>query len=436
MFNIILGFIAQLGFISLSWRRPIYGLCLIIILLPSYLWRFDLVGLPTTFLEIMIWWLFIIWLIKEQRFSRINWLFDKSAENLVPKIWRYLISIWLIISIIACLHNPTLTALGLWRAYFLEPILFFIIFIYLIKDQADLKLVIKSFGLLLLGLFIVAIYQNFSGWNLPLAYDLPNVRRLTTIFSYPNALSLLVAPITAFFAGLYLVERRHNYLYLALFFVGFLLIWWTVSQGAIAGVIFSIMVYGAYLVNKFLQSHYSFRIRGIVYTFILFVLLVLWFKHPLALKFRQELFQPQLNLAASSLEIRSSQWQETFLMLKDHWWSGAGLAAYQLNMVPYHHVDWLEIYLYPHNLFLNFWSELGILGLLCFLAILFFIIREFKFLFKNNQILFWPLLFMWLTWFVQGLVDVPYFKNDLSVLFFIQLGLLLIARRLNNRFTL
>ena len=123
-------------------------------------------------------------------------------------------------------------------------------------------------------------------------------------------------------------------------------------------------------------------------------------------------------------------------MLKDHWWSGAGLAAYQLNMVPYHHVDWLEIYLYPHNLFLNFWSELGILGLLCFLAILFFIIREFKFLFKNNQILFWPLLFMWLSWFVQGLVDVPYFKNDLSVLFFIQLGLLLIAKRLNNRFTL
>lgn len=436
MLNIILGLIAQLIFIVLSWRRPLYGLCFIIVLLPSYLWRFSIVGMPTTFLELMIVWLFIIWLIKNNLWQRINWQFKSSAENLVPKTWRYLISAWLLVSILAVLHNPTLAALGLWRAYFLEPIIFFIMFVYLVKTASDLKLVIKSLGFLLFGLFIIAIYQNITDWNLPLAYNLPHPRRLTAVFSYPNALGLLVAPLTAFFAGLYLINHKRQPLYLALFFVGFLLIWWAMSQGAIAGIIFSLAVYGFYLLIKFLQAHYSYKSRLIFYALIVVLLIFLWFKNPLALKFQQELFQPQLNqLTASSLEIRSNQWQETMLMLKDHWWSGAGLSAYQSTMTPYRQYDWIETYLYPHNLFLNFWSELGLLGLLSFLTILYFLIQELKKLFQNNNILAWPLLLMWLTWLIHGLVDVPYFKNDLSVLFFIQLALLLISKRLSGKFT-
>lgn len=433
MFNIL---IAQLIFIVLSWRRPLYGLCLIIILLPSYLWRLAIVGMPTTFLELMIIWLFLIWLIKNNLWQKINWLFDKSAENLIPKHWRYLISAWLLISILAWLHNPTLAAMGLWRAYWLEPILFFIMFVYLVKTPTDLKLIIKSLGFLLSWLFIITFYQSVTGWNLPLIYDLPNTRRLTAIFTYPNALGLLTAPLTAFFAGLYLVYRQQKHIYLGLFFVGFLLAWWAVSQGAIVGIIFSLIVYGAYLLIRFLQSRYNRKFRMAFYIIIFLFLVFLWFKNPLALKFQQELFHPQLDLKASSLEIRSNQWQETRLMLNDHWWSGAGLAAYQTTMTPYRQYDWIETYLYPHNLFLNFWSELGLLGLLCFLAILFFVAYELGCLLKNRQILAWPLLLMWLTWFIHGLVDVPYFKNDLSILFFIQLGLLLVSKRLNNQFTL
>jgi len=37
--------------------------------------------------------------------------------------------------------------------------------------------------------------------------------------------------------------------------------------------------------------------------------------------------------------------------------------------------------------------------------------------------MFWPLTMMWSTWFIHGLVDVPYFKNDLSVLFFVMLAM-------------
>jgi len=85
-------------------------------------------------------------------------------------------------------------------------------------------------------------------------------------------------------------------------------------------------------------------------------------------------------------------------MLKDgRLITGAGLANYQATVEPYHtqgifikdfsdpdaqrklvfneayrmaHWQPLEIYLYPHNLVLNFWSELGLAGLLLFIWII------------------------------------------------------------------
>jgi O-antigen ligase len=142
---------------------------------------------------------------------------------------------------------------------------------------------------------------------------------------------------------------------------------------------------------------------------------------------KQELFNPNLDLSASSLEIRSSQWQETALMLKDNFIFGSGLNAYQKTMEKYHQNDWLEIYLYPHNIFLNFWVELGLFGLLVFLSLMVFIFISLRNLFKTKNILAWPLSLTWLIWFIHGLVDVPYFKNDLSILFFIFLVLTISA---------
>ena len=148
--------------------------------------------------------------------------------------------------------------------------------------------------------------------------------------------------------------------------------------------------------------------------------------------FKQQLFQPELNLQATSLEIRSSQWQETWSMLQDNLIFGSGIYGYQDKMLNYHHYEWLEIYLYSHNIFLNFWAEIGLFGLIIFLAIMLYIVVVLRKLFIGKSELAWPLTLMWLTWFVQGLVDVPYFKNDLSILFFLFLGITLFAQEQLN----
>ena len=80
-----------------------------------------------------------------------------------------------------------------------------------------------------------------------------------------------------------------------------------------------------------------------------------------------------------------------------------------------------------YNLFLNFWTEIGLIGLSLFLLFLVYIVCSLRNLFLEKNILAWPLSLAWSTWFIHGLVDVPYFKNDLSILFFIFLALTLIA---------
>jgi len=91
----------------------------------------------------------------------------------------------------------------------------------------------------------------------------------------------------------------------------------------------------------------------------------------------------------------------------------------------------LEIYLYPHNLVLNFWSELGLAGLLLFI----WIILKYFWLgisslslrgsasdrsnLTTEKYLVIGLISAMVVIIVHGLVDVPYFKNDLAIMFWL-----------------
>lgn len=166
-------------------------------------------------------------------------------------------------------------------------------------------------------------------------------------------------------------------------------------------------------------------------------------------------------------EIRKQQWRETWQMLKDNkrWFFGVGLSGYQSAVAPYHqegiffnkdrdrdfqrkivifdeqykanHWQPVETYLYPHNIFLNFWTELGAPGAILFI----WIIAKFFFIgvsrFKRGcelrggrayKYLNFGLISAMTAILVHGIVDVPYFKNDLSVMFWVLLALMSILK--------
>jgi len=90
----------------------------------------------------------------------------------------------------------------------------------------------------------------------------------------------------------------------------------------------------------------------------------------------------------------------------------------------------LEIYLYPHNIVLNFWSELGFLGLLLFLWIaLKYLWLVFINYFKKRDGFTLGLCLAMLVILIHGLVDVPYFKNDLAAMFWLFIAMLGVVKK-------
>src|SRR2546429_5347009 len=72
----------------------------------------------------------------------------------------------------------------------------------------------------------------------------------------------------------------------------------------------------------------------------------------------------------NTFEGRLQIWSDTLHMLRDHPIFGAGLRAYAIVMRPYVTTPKHIPELYPHNIFLAMWVELGLLGLAAFVVLL------------------------------------------------------------------
>jgi len=73
----------------------------------------------------------------------------------------------------------------------------------------------------------------------------------------------------------------------------------------------------------------------------------------------------------------------------------------------------------PHNIFLAFWLQTGLIGLVGFIWLIIIII----FLNYKPKILSFILLYAIIYILIHGLVDTTYWKNDLSVIFWVIIAL-------------
>jgi len=82
----------------------------------------------------------------------------------------------------------------------------------------------------------------------------------------------------------------------------------------------------------------------------------------------------------------------------------------------------LDTHNFPHNIFLNFWTETGLLGLISFIVLSsIFIFRGLK---QKKGLLALGLSLFVIALMTQGLIDNPYFKNDLAIVFWLALSLI------------
>lgn len=434
-------------FAILSWRKTTWAISLIIFALPSYLIRFHLGPIPMTLLEVMILILFVVWVVK------LIW--QKQLNQISLSNYRWWILLFLITSAIAIyVSENRLAAMGIWKAYFFEPILFFLIFINSIREKKDWQLVIRAFGASALLVAIPAIIQKFTGWGIPNEFwRAEETRRVTSWFGYPNAVGLYLASIIVLFFGKLIDEiiRKASRVWEKVFALAVVVlsagsIFWAGSEGAMAGGVIGLFFLGIFYPNK------KLRIATLV-IIVLAALSVAVFPLP------RHYFIEKVTMRDLSGQIRAQQWRETWKMLDDgRIISGAGLSNYQASVEPYHQdgifVDdgqpnfvlrvwqdkafrekvWqpTEIYIYPHNILLNFWSEIGFFGMLVvFLLLLKLFINYLRVYRQESKNFYIILLAVMVAIIVHGLVDVPYFKNDLSALWWLvfAMGVVLVKRK-------
>ncbi|MEI7620379.1 MAG: O-antigen ligase family protein [Candidatus Falkowbacteria bacterium] len=456
MFNILV-LVYAIFYLVLAQIRPTWAMMLIIAALPSYLIRFSLAGIPCTLLELMIILSFASWIfgvLKGHRFNFKKYLQEKNNRKPYPFKWE-IMAILLVSYGAVFVASLSSSALGIFKAYFFEPIIFFILVINILGKEKDVvNKIIWPMVVSALAVSLMAIYQKITGqfiFNEFWANEA--TRRSVSFFGFPNAVGLYLAPIvvilSAFLHQKLLVkfDRKNirEILVITLTIVLSLLsILFAQSEGALIGIAAAAVFYGL-LVNKKMRQ---------VTIVTLVVGLMLLVSTPKLLDYVKH----KATLTDLSGQIRRQQWIETKKMLvnENTWILGTGLSGYQENVNPFHQEgiflknddpNWLEkvrtsaeyrtqvwqpteIYMYPHNIFLNFWTELGLLGMVLFAWVMFkYTYSSIKLFLSEkkkgvNNFIILGLGAAMIAILVHGLVDVPYFKNDLSVFFWLLLAFL------------
>ncbi len=434
----------------LSYKKPIYAIGLTTILLPTYLFRSQIWFIPVTFLELCILVTFFGWLVKQFTVNRQPLI---EAKRLAVIGYRLPIILILLASTISVFVAPDRTAAaGLWKAYFVEPILFFLVLINVLKTEQDKKTVLWALGISTLAISLLAIWQKLTGFGIAEAsWMAPAHRRVTSIFTSPNAVGLYLGPILAIYFGWLVSElpkvRLANrtfwlvILKLLITIPAILAVLFTVSQGTWLGLAAAIIFLAFFacppkpdLPSEVQETKEGGRRWGwnkklttiIVLTAIIACLLIPLSRHQILelVTFQDASGQNRLMLLQISQKYLITNFKNFIF--------GAGILGFAQVQDQVREPLTMEALLYPHNIFLNFWLEIGLLGLISFIWL---IIKFLKTGFGpsrrridvNSPSADWlklGILAAMITIIVHGLIDVPYFKNDLAVLFWLIIGLL------------
>jgi O-antigen ligase len=432
-------------FAYITYRRFEYGLFLFFLLLPTYLIRFSLLGIPTTLLEMMFLILFGIWLLS--RISQKNMMgFGLRVMGTLKQFYQthtiltYSTTLFLLGATISIFTSVDIrTALGEWKAFYVEPVLLFILLVHWHTTQSTPEKSAIRFiytPLILCGLItaLFAVIQRYTdGWMVPYAFwENRATYRVTAWYGFPNAVGLFLAPLIPL--ALYIAYTTYaKEKYIAIVSILCIIlstaaILFAKSTGAIIGVIGSI---GITLV-LYKRTRIITLLLGTIATLCILTL-------PQLAPIKEELlFQDR------SGQIRLAIYDETKQLLADRPLLGAGIASYEERIEPYHGLvngESIEIYHHPHNLFLTLWINIGLIGLVGFVGILFVLFRHGVSFYAQTRTSFltslsYSALLSLCIILITGLVDSPYIKNDLAFLFWAIIALIHITTQSNRQDTL
>ena len=368
--------------------------------MPLYVVRWHAGPLPTTLLENLVLLTVLLYLITV-------WRHHEPLPKRTP--YDIPILVFLVAGAIGIFVAPDhRAALGVYRAFLLEPIAIFYVAVALLRSAADLRPLLLA-GAVSASLFSLAVIVTFAGVLIG-GHLHPN--NAPGVFGInPNAVALYLEPIAGVALGFVLFADSQKSRWIAAAVLALVLpaLACTLSRGTLLA--------GAVLALVAVLSVSDLRLRlGLLGAAIVSGLALSQVPFVAARLAHQ--FDPQ----HSTFGLREAIWSVTLRMLRDHPVFGAGISGYQTVMKHYRTPN-LHPEPYAHNIFLTTWSEVGLVGLAAFAVILFGLLwraaRNFGSAHDLYRPLLWGIFAAWVVFIVHGLVDSPYWKNDLSLEFWI-----------------
>jgi O-antigen ligase len=411
----------MISFSAKSWERTLLFFAYAApFTFPLYLVRFKFGGIPVTVTEMFCYLFFALFILAVFLKKRqIAW--NKPAR------WYYLLAFILLIGaslgVVTAPHfiglpsgvlmDSQQTALGVWKGWVLAPMLYFFVFTQVVTDGAKLKKILLYFiysgALVAMACYLFAVFGN--GFT----YDL----RLSGFFESANYVSLyLEAPLLL---GVYyllhgnMLSKREELLNLASVTTMAHAFFMTQSYAAIIAVFGAITLYILVLLVRRKMGFYKLMIA--------FLILMITFGAIAGTQMDSGKFKQFVDFEhRSSSTVRLEIYEVAWSLVNTYPLTGVGPGLFQgyyqvkgpgiLGKAP---MEWNIPH--PHNLFLAFWLNAGLLGLFSLLAIL--ALAHYR--------LTYPIIALWGI-VIHGFFDTPFWKNDLAMIFWLVIGAILIMQ--------
>lgn len=374
-------------------------------LAPAYVIRWHVGPIPSTVLEASILVTLVVFAFEIYRGKRP---FEWRSPFTIPA------AVFLVAGAISVVVSPEqVKGLGLYRAYLVEPIAFFLILGHLATNARRAKLILAGLavGGSAASIANVAVILNaIRHHTLNIALPPPVV-----IYNTPNAVALYLVPLIGIAACLFVYDReRYVRLASGLFLViGLGAVFLSLSRGGYLALAVVALILA--IVNRY---------RWFLLPAVVVAGAAMSRVPAIASRLGHEfdVHDPN-NTFVSRLDL----WQATLRMLRDHPIMGTGMFGFARSIQPYRGGVYEENLIYPHNIVLNMWTETGLLGLIGFFWLLAQAFRVSWHGWTSGpaawRAIQLGIVLAMVAIIIHGLVDVPYFKNDLALEFWTFLGL-------------
>ncbi|MEI7890518.1 MAG: O-antigen ligase family protein [bacterium] len=388
---------------------------------PLYLIKLSLFGVPFNILEllIIITTLTISWKEKGTILTKLQ----KLPKMLF--LGMLLILFGLFFSTLFN-NNNYIASLGIIKGWFIFPIFFSLALYLQTNSSLTVDRALKSLYFSIITVSVIAILYKILAIT---TYD----NRLTAFYLSPNYLAMYLSPgvfLALYFLRQCFLNKKYNYLFfINIIFLALIVVvlYWTYSYGAWIAINVSLIVMVPILISskKILLS----------YLLLFTLILLLMFSQKNNEKFTN-LFQ---HYSSSSLASRQTISRVSIDLILENPITGIGPGNFQERYLemqkkypPY--LEWAVPQ--PHNIFLAFWLQASLFGIIGFLIVLCVVFSECLLLFKNkkNTALAATFLAFFIYILIHGLIDTPYWKNDLAFVFWIFVFSVLSLKTLEKKY--